>query len=54
MKKLFVIISLVFCFISCTENVRTRKFGGTQTIKLPKGKKVMMATWKNSNLFYMI
>ncbi len=57
MKKLILLFTLIvtmFVTSSCTENARTRRFGGTQTINLPKGKKVTMATWKDSNLFYMV
>lgn len=40
-------------FLSCTDNTRVKHFGGTQTITLPKGKKLVTATWKESNLWYL-
>lgn len=42
---------------SCTENQRARTFGGTATVNLPKGEKLLVATWKGekgaSNLWYL-
>lgn len=49
-----VAVSLMFGLSSCTENQRAKTFGGTATINVEKGKKVMMATWKGDNLFYMV
>lgn len=58
MKKIvlsaIVAVSLVFGLSSCTENRRARVFGGTATINVEKGKKVMMATWKDEGIFYMV
>ena len=58
MKKflvtVIVTIVIVFSFLSCTENQRARTFGGTATINVEPGKKVMMATWKDEDLFYMV
>lgn len=41
-------------FVSCTENQRVRHFGGKMTIRLPVGQKLVIATWKDSNLFYLL
>ena len=30
-----------------------RRYGGKLKIELPKGEKLMMATWKEANLFYL-
>lgn len=55
MKKILIFIALlVVTTISCTENQKVRNFGGNMTIKLPKGQKIVVATWKDSNLFYML
>ena len=58
MKKIIIsiviAISILFGASSCTENQRARTFGGTSTIQVEKGKKVMMATWKGEDLFYMV
>ena len=57
MKKILTFISLVICICcisSCTEQERTRRFGGTTTIDVEPGYRVMMATWKGKDLFYMV
>lgn len=56
MKKYFIfIIALIsIAFIGCTENQRARTFGGSMTVELPKGQKLMMATWKEDNLYYLL
>lgn len=51
-KVLFILMTILF-FISCTENQMARKFGGTAEIKLPRGEKLLMVTWKETNLFYL-
>ena len=56
MRKLVLIITLflsVLSLSSCTEQIRARAFGGELTIQVPKGQKLTMATWKESNLFYL-
>lgn len=56
MKKLSILLVMVLAMVatSCTENQKTRVLGGNMTIQLPKGQKVTIATWKDSNLFYML
>lgn len=57
MKKKLLIVALVAGLLptlfSCTENQRARQFGGTITIELPPGEKLVMATWKETDLFYL-
>lgn len=53
-KVLFLLFAILFCFTSCTEKQRTRQFGGSMVINLPKGQKLMMATWKETDLFYLL
>ena len=57
MKKIFSVIvalvALVCVTTSCTENERARQFGGEITVKLEPGQRLLMATWKDSNLFYL-
>ena len=38
---------------SCTEQQRARQFGGNATVNLPKGEKLVLATWKVDNLWYL-
>ena len=54
MKKfisIFVISVLVSLLSGC--QMCTRKFGGSSTIELPKGEKLVMATFKESNIWYL-
>ena len=57
MKKKLMIMALVAGLLStlfsCTENARTQAFGGSMTVHLPKGEKLLMATWKETDLFYL-
>ena len=60
MKKLFFIFGIVMLmvtsitFVSC-DQVITRKYGGTTTIKLEPGEKLVEATWKEGgNLWYLV
>ena len=52
MKKLFLLFALV-AMCSCTQNQMARSYGGKMTIELPKGEKLINATWKEANLFYL-
>jgi hypothetical protein len=54
MKKL-ILISAVLLGISfgCTENERAKMYGGTAKINLDKGQKLVNATWKDTNLWYL-
>lgn len=57
MRKIFICLLVLLTGIvitSCTEQARTRQFGGTMVIEVPKGYKVTSATWKKSDLFYFI
>lgn len=48
-----VVTLSVLMLTSCTQNSRAKSFGGTAKITLPKGKKLVTATWKDSNLWYL-
>lgn len=52
MKQLLTIIAFLF-LVSCTENQRARKFGGTEKIELQKGERLVTATWKQDDLWYL-
>jgi hypothetical protein len=39
--------------LSCTENSRVKNWGGEGTIKLPKGKKLVNVTWKETEVWYL-
>ena len=54
MKKiLFALTLIILLFTGCTKNQMARKYGGTMTIKLEPGQRLMEATWKNDDLFYL-
>lgn len=48
MKKLILLLFAIPLLISC-DQWTAKNFGGTMTIKLEKGQKLMEATWKNGN-----
>lgn len=57
MKKILAlcVVGLVaLSMVGCTDNQRAKTFGGTTKIELPKGKKLVNATWKNNNLWYVV
>lgn len=56
MKKIYLFLGLlaILSFSSCTEQIRTRTFGGTMEIEVPTGYKVTSATWKETDLFYFM
>lgn len=52
---IFVIGPGIFMGISsCTEQSRSRSFGGDSTIKLQPGEKLIMATFKDDNIWYLV
>ena len=53
MKKLILILIAAICLCSCTEQIRTRQFGGEMEIRLPAGQELMEVTWKETDLFYL-
>ena len=53
MKKILFMFMLVFCLTSCDQLV-TRNFGGTTKITLDPGEKLVEATWKEDNLWYLV
>lgn len=53
MRKLLVCLLLAVGMIGCTENMRAKAWGGKMTVNLPEGKKLVLATWKNGDLWYM-
>ena len=53
MKRILFILCVAFCFASC-EQIITREYGGTTTIKLQPGEKLIEATWKDDgNIWYL-
>lgn len=54
MKRIIALV-LLFAFgaVGCTENQVARNFGGTMTMELPKGEKLINVTWKESQMWYL-
>ena len=52
-KILIALVAVASVFTSCTEQQMARNYGGKMNIELPKGEKLIMATWKRSDLFYL-
>lgn len=50
---LFLATFFVTVMTSCTKNQRAKQWGGKATVFLPKGEKLITATWKESNLWYL-
>ncbi len=53
MKKFLLILTTIFCLTSC-DQVITRNFGGTTTIKLEPGEKLIETTWKGDDIWYLV
>jgi len=53
MKKLLFGALVLLSLASCTENGRVRAWGGTGTINLEQGKKLVNVTWKEADLWYL-
>ena len=53
MKKVFLAILMGVMVTSCTENNRVKNWGGDGTINLPKGRKLVNVTWKETQLWYL-
>jgi hypothetical protein len=52
-RSMLALFGLVFASsVGCTENVRTKSFGATQTIRVPCGQRVFNMTWKELNFWY--
>lgn len=49
MTILFVSLS----YIGCTNNTRTKAWGGTMKIELKPNQKLVDVTWKETSLWYM-
>lgn len=51
--KFFILFGLLLTLFACTENARVRRWGGTGTLALPKGQKLVNLTWKGDQLWYL-
>jgi hypothetical protein len=53
MKKMLLAIGMIVMLGSCSENSRVKSFGGEGTINLPKGRKLVNVTWKETQVWYL-
>lgn len=55
MKKftLLLVLLVAISLSNCTKNQRARSFGGNETVELPEGQKLIEATWKGEDLWYL-
>jgi hypothetical protein len=51
MKKLMMILVAILVMSSCTDNVRVRHWGGTETLALNPNEVVLNVTWKESQMW---
>jgi hypothetical protein len=51
MPTMRVFLAIALCLCSCTENARARNWGGTTTVDVKAGQKVIGATWKDHDLW---
>ena len=49
MKRVLLGLSAIVLFASCTENQKARAFGGTETINLEPGVRLVNMTWKGKD-----
>jgi hypothetical protein len=52
-KRLIAVAAFAFALTGCTAQERARHFGGTETVALPPNTKLIVATWKDSQLWYL-
>ena len=54
MRNLILILVIISALsVGCTENSRAKSFGGTMTVDLKPGQKLVTATWKEQALWYL-
>lgn len=53
LSLLICLAALSLSVTSCTQNARSKAFGGTMNITLPAGQKLINATWKEAQLWYL-
>lgn len=51
--KLILLLTSIACLTSCTENQRAKSWGGTTEVDLPAKTKLINATWKEAELWYL-
>jgi hypothetical protein len=44
---------ILILLLGCTEQMRVKTWGGESSINLPCGTKLVNATWKNADIWYL-
>lgn len=50
-KQLGMVLVLVSLAMGCTSQIRARRYGGSSTVVLPAGEKLVTVTWKDAYLW---
>lgn len=53
MKKLIFILIIAISLISCSQNKRVKKYGGSATFELEENQKLINVSWKDSQLWIL-
>lgn len=53
MKKYIFVFLIALILSGCTQNEMARKYGGSMEIQLPPGTKLINATWKEEEIWYL-
>jgi hypothetical protein len=53
MKHLLLFLLCLSVISACTDNQNAKNYGGTAEITLPAGEKLVTATWKDDDLWYL-
>jgi hypothetical protein len=48
-----IALTAIGSLTSCTENLRAKQYGGTATVSLTPNQKLVNATWKDQELWYL-
>jgi len=54
MKKVLLGLFGIMMLVSCTENTRARVWGGTQTLQLEEGVRLVNVTWKEGSDLWIL
>jgi hypothetical protein len=54
MKKLLILLGISLVLLSCTDNSRARRWGGTEIIQLPQNCRFVNSTWKENALWVVV
>ena len=52
MRNFIIMILMSVCFYGC-DNWLAKSYGGSMTVELPPCRKLIVATWKDSDLWYL-